>query len=294
MQLAVFAHHLYEAAAQTGRPIGDIMTEARALGITGVEYDMADLRDPAGELFRLQAAGLCVSSIYGFHDFGRNPDPARGLAQADLAVSMQAERIMIIPGFHETGADPAGNDADPAGTGADSAGNGADQTATAREADRMRMLEAVAAICAYAGTKGLTVTMEDFDDAASPIATSAGMLWFAERIPSLRITFDTGNFLYSGEAELEAFERLSGRIVHVHCKDRALDGSRGGEPKTAVTGLVMHPCPVGSGSIRMAAILEDLKGIGYTGFLTIEHFGAPDQLAFLRQSATWLKERIEA
>jgi len=278
MELAIFAHHLHEAARQTGRPVESIMAQARTFGVTGVEYDMADLRDPAAELARLQAAGLRVSSIYGFHDFGRSPDPTEGYAQADLAVQMGTDKIMIIPGFHASGTDPDES--------------GADRAPSMRDDELARMQAAVASICAYAGSRGVTATMEDFDDAASPIATSAGMLRFAERNPSLRITFDTGNFLYSGEAELEAFDRLASRIVHVHCKDRALDGSGGGEPKTSTTGLVMYPCPVGAGCIRMETILEKLKAIGYTGFLTIEHFGAPDQLAFMRKSAAWLRERI--
>lgn len=47
----------------------------------------------------------------------------------------------------------------------------------------------------------------------------------------LKFTLDTGNFAYSDEDAVQAYEVLKDYIVHVHCKDRnvdpALTGSTG-------------------------------------------------------------------
>ena len=95
-------------------------------------------------------------------------------------------------------------------------------------------------MCVYARSKGIAPTIEDFDDSKSPIATARQMLWFAERIPELKITFDTGNFMFSGEDELTAFGLLKDRIAHVHCKDRTFS-KNSGEPKAAADGRIMYP-----------------------------------------------------
>lgn len=114
------------------------------------------------------------------------------------------------------------------------------------------------------------------------------MMWFAERIPQLMITFDTGNFMYSGQSELDAFGLLKDRIVHVHCKDRSLIEKPHCEMKMTVDGKAMYPAPVGSGCIKMKEIIASLEARGYDGIYTIEHFGAEDQLMYIKRSAEFL------
>ena len=260
MKISVFYHHIAEAAAQSGREIRDVIRYARSLGIKWAEMDFSAIS--AAEM--LKSEGMEISSIYAFYDFGNNPDGSVGFGHIDRAAEIGCEKIMIIPGFY-------------------SSADGA-----VREKERENMLAAMREMCAYAHSKGITPTIEDFDDSKSPIATARQMLWFAERIPELKITFDTGNFMFSGEDELTAFGLLKDRIAHVHCKDRTFS-KNSGEPKAAADGRIMYPAAVGCGDIKMSEIISELERGGYGGIYVIEHFGAENQLEYMKKSADFLR-----
>ena len=49
------------------------------------------------------------------------------------------------------------------------------------------------------------------------------------------------------------------------------------------------PSAVGAGDIPISILIENLKRIGYDDYLAIEHFDAPNQEAFMRDSAMFLK-----
>ena len=82
----------------------------------------------------------------------------------------------------------------------------------------------------------------------------------------------------------EAFELLKDRIVHVHCKDRFTEEKVGCEMKMTVDGIKMYPAAVGDGCIKMHEIVSALEKRGYDGIYTIEHFGAEDQLEYIKRS----------
>lgn len=263
---AVFYHHLTEASEQSGKPLLEIMRYIRSLGIDWVEMDYAVLSEDISAAEALKKEGLGISSIYAFYDFGNNPNGSVGFSQVDCAKKVGCDKIMIIPGFYTS--------------------DSREQT----EKERENMLAAMREMCRYAAENGVTPTIEDFDDAKSPIATAEQMLWFTERIPELKITFDAGNFMFSARDELEALEMLRKKIVHVHCKDRTPEKKAGCEVKTAVDGRNMYPSPVGAGCIKMKRIIEELKKDGYCGIFTIEHFGAADQMEYIKKSAEFLSE----
>ncbi len=268
MRLSVFYHHVMEAAAQRQCALEDILQKLKEYGITAVEVDLADIlaAEADGRAFDadLQQAGLGISSIYGFYDFGKYAEEAAWKHHVDVAKSLGCERVMIIPGFYSSEEDAV------------------------KAEERVRMLAAMQQMCRYAASQGTTPTIEDFDDCSSPIATAEQMHWFAERVPELKITFDTGNFMYSEQDELEAFELLRDKIVHVHCKDRALTYRPACEEKRTIASRAMYPAAVGSGSIRMKELVQQLIAGGYDGYYAIEHFGAEDQLEFMKKSAEWL------
>ncbi len=268
VKLSVFYHHVMEAAVQRQCAVEDILQKLKEYGITAVEVDLADIlaAEGDGRAFGvdLQKAGLGISSIYGFYDFGRQTDEAAWKHHVDVAKSLGCERVMIIPGFYSS------------------------EEEAVRVRERERMLAAMQPLCRYAVRQGITPTIEDFDDCTSPIATAEQMRWFAERIPELKVTFDTGNFMYSEQDELAAFELLRDKIVHVHCKDRALTYRPACEEKRTIAGRAMYPAATGSGAIRMKELVQQLIAGGYDGYYAIEHFGAEDQLEFMRRSAEWL------
>lgn len=268
MKLSVFYHHICEAASQRNMSVDAVLEKVRSFGISCVECDIGDLR--SGEVpALLKKHGFGISSVYGFYDFVSSPDGFAGFEHCDIAAEVGADKVMIIPGFYSA--------ADP-GT---------------RERERENMLKGMSEMCAYAEKNGLTPTVEDFDDFNSPISTAEGMKWFADRIPNLKITFDTGNFMYSAQSEVYAFKLLKDKIVHVHCKDRSMTPDERCEMKCAVDGTEMYACPVGFGCVAVAETVRELEKSGYGGFYVIEHYGAYDQLGFIERSVENLKGMAE-
>lgn len=267
MQISVFYNHIIAASKQSGLSIHEVLTLASGFGIRAVELDLDEVQPNPQEMkSRLDQAGISVSSMYAFFDFGNNPDVEPGFNFIDTAEAMGSEKVLVIPGFIDEAA-------------------GKEQRRQAMQ----RMAQALQQMCDYAEPKNIVVTLEDFDDSRAPFSASDELLWFLEQIPKLGCTFDTGNFIYRGEDELEAYDRLKARIVHVHCKDRSLDEQLGVEPLITMNGTRLFPSPVGSGCIPMKEIAERLKADGYQATAAIEHFDAPDQLAYMKQSAEWLR-----
>ena len=135
----------------------------------------------------------------------------------------------------------------------------------------------------------ILVTLEDFDGPVQPFARTYQLLWFMENVPGLKFTLDTGNFAYSDEDTVQAYEVLKDYIVHVHCKDRNVDPALTGEHRYN-RGLLA--AAVGSGYLPMKEILDRLKESGYEDYLAIEHFNAADQVAFMEQSAAFLQQYL--
>ncbi|WP_342437696.1 sugar phosphate isomerase/epimerase [Paenibacillus sp. FSL L8-0436] len=268
MHLSVFYNHIVRASEQTGLTLEEVLNRVHEFGISAVELDLEEALGCGKEVMkkRLEKAGISVASMYGFFDFGNDPNTKPGFEFIDTAEYLGAGKVLIIPGF-------------------------VDETASAEERNTalQKMAGTLNIICDYAGRKRILVTMEDFDDIRAPFSGSDELLWFLEQVPKLHITFDTGNFIYRGEDELEAYEKLKRRIVHVHCKDRSLDEQNGGMPKLAMSGARLFPSPAGSGFIPIEAILTRLKAGGYDDTLAIEHFDAVDQLGYMEQSAEWLR-----
>ena len=276
MKYSVFYHHICEAARETGRNVDEMLLLARSWGIGYVELDRDAIGARGGDILglcdQLTRCGMAPSSIYGFYSWQEEGSvPAEDdllLWQAQL---LECPRVMVIPGFYT---DPA--DAEKC-----------------RE-EKARMIAGMQKLCAMAAARGITPTIECFDDARSPIATIAGMAEFLAAVPELKVTLETGNFLFSGDDILEAQHRFAGAIAHVHLKDRFLprlspDIAPAGDRTVAVTGEVMYPCAVGHGHIPMDTVLRRLSGASYDGILTIEHFGAADYAQTIRDSIDWLK-----
>ncbi|MBW4082267.1 sugar phosphate isomerase/epimerase [Paenibacillus sp. S150] len=270
MQISVFYNHIVTAGRQTGLTVPEVLGRARELGIQAVELNLDEVQ-PSRQAMRglLEQAGITVASMHAFFDFGNAPEIQPGLEFIDAAEYLGAGKVLVIPGFIEESA-----------------------STELRKSSLERMAAALREMCDYAERKGIVITLEDFDDSRAPFATSGELLWFLEQVPKLGITFDTGNFIYSGEDELEAFGKLQARIVHVHCKDRSLKENSSETPKISISGIALYPSPVGSGCIPMEQIMERLKAVGYKDTVAIEHFDAEDQLAYMKQSAEWLKARF--
>lgn len=281
MNYSIFYHHVCRAAEERGCSVPQMLGEMNQLGVGYVELDRDAVGQSDGEIraFRqmLDTAGLRPSSIYGFFSWNDGSLPSEDDLLLRQAALLGCPRVMVIPGFYSA---PADEDA--------------------CRAEKARMIEGTRRFVDLARRQGVTVTIECFDDARSPIATIRGMAEFLQAVPELYVTLETGNFLFSGDDILEAHRAFRPRVRHVHLKDRyrpaCVPGGApremlAGDPVTAVTGETLYPCAVGQGHIPMAQVLADLARDGYDGVLAIEHFGVARYDDAIRASAAWLKEQ---
>ncbi len=267
MKITVFYNHVSEACKQTGKSLQEVANILTAHGISGVEMDYADLKKNAGKMFEeLEAVGLPVNCVYIFFDWGNHPKDLSYRRILRKLSKYGVKNVMAIPGFVKEGQD--------------------------RELYRERMTETLQKMCHYAGRKNIRVFMEDFDGKEAVFATAEGVKWFLDRIPELHCTFDTGNFLYSGELAEQVLPLLIDRVGYVHCKDRSLEEKPGETPLESVAGVKMYSASVGSGVIPMEEILQKLRAVGYDGTYAIEHFGSQHHLEDMVASADWLRERL--
>jgi len=89
--------------------------------------------------------------------------------------------------------------------------------------------------------------------------------------PNVRITIDTGNFILAGSDPHEAARRLTPRIAHVHVKNFVDAPERQPRP--------FRYCPPRSGKVDYAYVVEQLRAVGYDGYLAFEPEGFPDAQA---------------
>lgn len=267
--IATFYDHILDISKQEGCSVPEALAEAKKLGITALEVSDTNARGRAGELAReLSEAGMGVTAMPSFFSFERDTDvQSQARRVFGDAKAIGAKTLLVIPGFIPEGADP--------------------------EACTRQIIDCTKRLWELADRAGLALTMEDFDSGSSPIADSSGLLRFLDAVPGLTACFDTGNFYFAGEDALAAYERLRGRIGHVHLKDRSANTEYGREERLTLSGGPMHPSPVGAGLIPMEELLARLRADGCGGTCTIEHYGAVPMLECLRRSAEWLRPRLE-
>lgn len=263
MKLAVFYDHVLRAAEQRGLTAEQALQMVHDMGYTMLEVDLDHFDDDPALAEKLRTAGFGIANICCFLHFEKDAQHERQQKLIDTALRAGAARIMPIPGLF-TGE----NDAE----------------------ELQKMTKAMADLVLMAQQAGLDITIEDYDNARSPIYGSNGMLHFLQDQKVLGVAFDTGNFRFAGEDVLEAFDKLKDRIRHVHVKDRALENIAGESNKEALDGTKLYPCAVGSGVLPLTEVFAKLREIGYDRVLTVEHFDGADQMQLMAQSALYMKQ----
>ncbi len=265
MRINIFYEHVIEAAAQRDITVEESLRCFRELGISGLECPDWQLTARGETKALFESVGFKVESVYEFFDFPHDSEK-ESLRKIDncleTAAYFGADKILAIPGFN------------------------------ADEEQMLTLCGLMNILCKRAGEYGVTVTVEDFDDKASPCSTIAGLKYLLENVGGLKFTFDTGNFAYSLESADDAYRQLKDKITHVHLKDRSRDISRfdGGNAKADLSGNQMYPCEVGGGYIGIGNLVKQLLRGGYSGSFSIEHFGAPDQLGYAEKSVRYLRK----
>ncbi len=268
MKLSVFFDHIVQAGEQTGKTVEELLPGVREAGIEAVEINLTYLCEHPYVWNLLRQNKLHISCIYEFYDMGRLDETEKILRHVETAAKAGVKRILVVPGFLFGESSAEMQKAMP------EAGKIADFFEKNQEIQRMK--EGLRLAAELGKERGISVTVEDFDDRNSPLAGMYGISWLLQQVPELMYTLDTGNFLFYGEKVLEAFELLKSRTVHVHCKDRSP------EQHASVR--------TGSGYIPFSEILSKLRVQGYDGYLAIEHFDVEEQETCIRKSAEFLKE----
>ncbi len=245
MKAGTFFHHIAQASKERRETIGDTIRWAVDLGYEAAELDADDL--DGTELLREN--GMKVSSIYRNYRWQEKTDIAQMEDHIRLAVCFGAERIMAIPGFYSGAVDE-------------------------KEKELELMHEGMRKLADIAKENGLTLTIEDYDNALSPIATMEGMNSFLEAVPGLTVTLDTGNFIFSAEDILTAEQMFHNNITHVHLKDRLWSRTGAGDILECIDGRKLYPCAVGDGDIPIREVLQRLSYKGYAGYVVAEFFGS--------------------
>ena len=271
-KLSTFYDHVSDIAKQEGISMPEALETVKALGIDLLEVSTNNL----GEDFRavgeeIARAGLAVSTIPAYFNFGTDTDVEKqSLPVLEAAGALGVGQILVIPGFIA----PEVTDA------------------AERKAQRDSMAVCINRLGELAAKYGVSMIMEDFDNQTAPFATAEEVRGFLDDCPALDCCFDTGNFRYMAGDELEAYALLRDRIRYVHLKDRAYAGAPGEWAPAAIDGQKLYASPVGYGEMKIKKILELLKADGYTGPLSIEHYGAPNMLEYLKKSAEWVKSQM--
>ncbi len=271
MKISVFFDHILQAREQTGESLEELLADVRKKGMEAVEIRLEYLLQHEEVLGQLEQADLKVSCIYEFYEMGRCNEEEKARKHIETAVQVGADRILVVPGFLR----------------------GWDAKRMQRKMNHperlekfmdknckiRRMAEGLSFITALGHEKKVMVSVEDFDDMNSPLSGMYGIHWFLKKIPQLRYTLDTGNYLFYQENVLDAWELLKDRVAHVHCKDRSPDN--------------YASVQTGSGCMPIKELVERLAERGYSGYLAIEHFDVADQKGCMERSAHYLHDLLE-
>lgn len=278
MKISVFYDHILQAAEQTGKPLPALLSEVKEAGIAAVEMRLSCFLENKAVLTLLKEAGLSVSCLYEFYEMEKGIVSPVEECHVLAACAAGAERILVVPGFL------AGQEVEERKACAGSA----EETAAYMEqsASVRHMAEGLARMTALGRKYGITVTVEDFDDAASPLNGRYGILWFLEKVPHLKFALDMGNFAHAGEDVLSAAALLEPYLAHVHCKDRGEEFSL---QKQGGINRGLLPVAVGDGYLPIGILVKELIRKGYDGYFAIEHFDAPNQEESILRSAAYLK-----
>lgn len=269
MKPSLFYAHVLTAANQQRCDVEEILDVVTALGYRGVDLSWEQLsNEPKGLTSRLKHAGFQIASIYKFCKFNEAFDRDEIKSFMESVAESGSQKAMIIPGFYRQNCN--------------------------REIELASMTEALSQTCKIAHDYEVTVTLEDYDDPLSPCSNLPDFLRFFHNVPQLKCTLDTGNFIFDQSNLLtDVYPSLRDRIVHVHLKDRSKTPLTVGDTAFFEEGQnAVYSAPVGAGYIPIQECLSLLHADSYDGFLTVEHFGAADQLDYIKRSVQWLNKTL--
>lgn len=107
-------------------------------------------------------------------------------------------------------------------------------------------------------------------------------VWEIERaleVSDVGLCLDTGHLLVGGGDPVKGIEAWGDRINHVHLKDARRDVIDGILAEGASVEAIWRRrafCRLGEGDVDVERVLDEIKGIGYSGWLVVEQDTMPD------------------
>ena len=286
MRISAFMENIGQAARDTGVPLQELLGKLKQAGLESLYINYSWSLKAREEMIQklVSYIGLPVEGLWDVIPFNMMSDEEAEKAYTELidcAVRVGAKHLLITPGiFHDK----------------ESGEKTTREEVAAREPEIRRMIEGVRKAKAYGDSKGVAVTLEDYDVFASPIVFPEVLRRFFEEIPGLQCSFDTGNFVPCDADVMEEFEYYKDRIATVHLKDRVEGDDRRGVEKTpfiSESGRMYYPAVVGSGDMHIPEIVDALTAQRYDGAGIIELFGSEDITGKLFESIRWMKENAK-
>ena len=271
MKISAFYENIETGAVNEGIPIEKALAQLKDDGMEQVciccdtlKKDITMMQD------MLRKAGVGVEGLYGYFSFAEDPLNIWYKDIIDLAVKMNADNILIVPGLIE-------------------------RNSKSVLQLKKNMWTGLKNAVLYGEEQGVTVSIEDYDDLKAPYCNISGISEFLQNVPGLRLSFDTGNFVMEHEDEVKAFELLRDHICTVHLKDRGraekLPGRKNLPMTVCADGDRICTVPAGDGFIHIKEILSKLRENGFDGGLVAEMYGYPEQNMYqgIRRSVRWIR-----
>jgi len=272
MIVSAFLENIRTGAKALDMPLKEALQKMQAAGMEKIYVGKDSILELGQDLFDLfEELHLPVEGLHGWFDFGHHPEDEGYKQFIDYAVQCGAPNVLIVPGMIRK------------------------EEEDQREAQMQNMVTALKKAVAYGKEKGVIVSMEDFDGTMAPFCSVDGLNWYMEQVEGLQCSFDTGNFIVYHEDERQALEVFLDKLCTMHIKDRSREQRHAGDyPCICADGDKFYPSPVGYGVMKIPAILERLKEIGYTGGVIAEMYGCDPQymLEGMMQSVAWLKANV--
>lgn len=230
-KISIFLDSIYDIARQKDISFKEAAQQVYDIGYRGVD---AWTSTPSNVLELLDSIGFSRSCAITYIDFCN-----KGECEEQIESTLQFmknnsfDKVLLVPGCFS-------------------------EKPTAEQKDSV--VTKVRAFSDKAAAQGLSVLIEDFDDPCSPCMNTDDLNRFFAACPSLGHVYDSGNYPFCGEDEVEALKHFLPLVKHVHFKDRSERG-------------VKDLPAIGSGIVRFAEILEILQEGGYDGWITVEIVG---------------------
>lgn len=259
--VSVFYANILDAAAQSDETVEAVLEKAKNSGITALDFDYETVKNGLPDA--AARSGMRVNSIYAFIDFTESGarEKVRNvveLAESQGAIAMAVPKLLIRESAAALKAAQSRTEIFAALDALDAA------VKTAEELDLMSR---------YGRSRGVPVCVENFDSHRSLTERSAELEWLFGKAQELKFNLDTGNSVTCGEDAFELYKMFGGRIVNVHCKDRAFEDGK------------YHVCAAGAGEMPVLKIRDGLVSDAYAGGFSVEVFGTEDSLTAIKESA---------